>query len=446
MALLPRRLNARIILLVSCILLVTGVTSGWITARHQATSLLADMRLDSSIMVRNIAESCAHDLLVQDYADLESFLLKAAELPEIRRLQVSEPDGDLVWDIEHASGGTPLSKTGIARITTPASQSTLIDTEHDLLVVWQPIIAGSMLGWLRADISLSAIREAQSDTWKHTLMLTTTWVACSSFLIILLLRPIVRSISVLTAFATRLDGHKGAQIVVNDQPLEIAELGNALNEASARLLSSERQLFDERELLRKSEENYKCLLDTVQEGIWVINSESVTTFVNPRMAEILGYSHDEMIGKHLYTFMDDQGRQIAEYNIERRKQGIKEQHDFEFIKKDGERIYTRLETGPIVDASGQYIGSIAAVADITERRQAEEQIRKLNEELEQRVRQRTTELQEKIDELARLNKVFVGRELRMIELKERIRELEQHQQAAGARDNNSPRVLPGPNG
>jgi len=312
---LPRRLNARIILLVSCILLTTGLTSGWITARHEATRLLADMRKHSSIMVRNIAESCAHDLLVQDYADLESFLLKSAELPAIRRLQVSEPDGALVWDIERATGGKPHSKTGIARLTTPASPSAIIDTEHNLLVVWHPIIAGSMLGWLRADISLSAIREAQADTWEHTLVLTTVWVACSSFLIILLLRPVVRSISGLTAFATRLDGHKGEQIAVSDQPLEIAELGNALNEASVRLLSSDKQLFDERELLRKSEENYKSLLDTIQEGIWVIDSAGVTTFVNPRMSELLGYSHDEMIGKHLYAFMDDQGRQIAESNL-----------------------------------------------------------------------------------------------------------------------------------
>jgi hypothetical protein len=63
--------------------------------------------------------------------------------------------------------------------------------------------------------------------------------------------------------------------------------------------------------------------------------------------------------------MDEQGRQLADLNIERRKQGIQEQHDFEFIRKDGELIYTRLETGPIFDEAGQYAGSIAAVADIT---------------------------------------------------------------------------------
>jgi len=430
MSFTPRRLNARIILIVSCILLVTGVTSGWMTARKETASHLAAMRINSAIMVKNFAESSARLLLVQDYADLESFLLKSAELPDIRRLQVCEPDGALIWDVEHSRNRPPRAKAGIARITPPRSPAAVIATEEDLLVIWQPVMAGNLLGWLRVDFDLSPIREGQTRTLENALIFAMAWVACSAFLIILVLRPIVRSIGRLTAFATQLDEHKGAQIDITGQPLEIAELGSSLNEASLRLLSTEQQLLDEQERLRKSEENYRRLLDTIQEGIWVIDAEAVTTFVNPRMAEILGYQPAEMIGKHLFSFMDDHGRQLAEYNIERRKQGIKEQHEFEFIKKDGTRIYTGLETGPIVDESGQYAGSIAAVADISERKQLEEKTRRLNEELEQRVQQRTTELASKNSELERLNRLFVGRELRMIELKERIKKLEQMQNKA----------------
>ena len=68
--------------------------------------------------------------------------------------------------------------------------------------------------------------------------------------------------------------------------------------------------------------------------------------------------------------------------------------------------------------------------DITESKLAEEQIRKLNEELELRVNTRTIELEVKNRELERMNKLFVGRELRMIELKARIRELEQGMEGA----------------
>ncbi|MDU0458668.1 MAG: PAS domain S-box protein [Geobacteraceae bacterium] len=68
---------------------------------------------------------------------------------------------------------------------------------------------------------------------------------------------------------------------------------------------------------------------------------------------------------------------------------------------------------------------IVSLADITSRKEAEEALMRLNAELDQRVRDRTAELEEKNRELERTNKLFVGRELRMVELKEQIRELEE---------------------
>nr|MDO8079392.1 PAS domain S-box protein [Candidatus Freyarchaeota archaeon] len=126
--------------------------------------------------------------------------------------------------------------------------------------------------------------------------------------------------------------------------------------------------------LKRSEEKYRQLVENLNEGIWVIDEEDKTAFVNKRMAEILGYSLDEMLGKHLFSFMDEKGEKVAKYNLERRRQGIREDHDFEFIRKDGTRIYTRLATSPIIDENGNYAGALAAVIDITERRRMEEEL------------------------------------------------------------------------
>jgi len=116
---------------------------------------------------------------------------------------------------------------------------------------------------------------------------------------------------------------------------------------------------------------HRKLVEELQQGTWSIDRDGYTIFVNPRMAEMLGYTVDEMRGKHLFEFMNEEGKDIAAHYIERCRQGIKEQYDFEFISKDGTRIYGALESSPIFYDQGNYAGAVASVMDITERKQAE---------------------------------------------------------------------------
>jgi two-component system NtrC family sensor kinase len=128
------------------------------------------------------------------------------------------------------------------------------------------------------------------------------------------------------------------------------------------------------EALRQSEEKYRQLVNNLREGIWVIDQDSCTTFVNPSMAEMLGYTTGEMLGRQLFSFMDERGVKLATQLLARRKEGIKEQHDFEFMRKHGTRVYVSLETSPITDKDGNYIGAIAGVQNVTERRKMQEQL------------------------------------------------------------------------
>jgi len=124
--------------------------------------------------------------------------------------------------------------------------------------------------------------------------------------------------------------------------------------------------------LQESEERYRTIVETAQEGIWQIDSDDNTTFVNRKMAEILGYSVEKMLGKSIYAFMDDADRAIAAQNIERRRQGITEEHEFELLHKDGSRVWTLMNASPILDEQGRYTGALAMITDITKRKLAQQ--------------------------------------------------------------------------
>ncbi len=123
--------------------------------------------------------------------------------------------------------------------------------------------------------------------------------------------------------------------------------------------------------LMESETKYRQLVELAQEGVWALDNSSRTVYVNPRMAKMLGYNESEMIGKNLVTFLYEPSSNIAEHNLEECKLGNQGQCEFEFIKKDGDHMYGNITASSIQDDTGNYIGTLALVADITERKKIE---------------------------------------------------------------------------
>ncbi|MGC9530279.1 MAG: PAS domain S-box protein [Candidatus Bipolaricaulaceae bacterium] len=127
--------------------------------------------------------------------------------------------------------------------------------------------------------------------------------------------------------------------------------------------------------LRESEQVHRQLVETLNEGIWRIDAAGYTTFVNPKMAAMLGYLPAEMLGRHLFDFVDPTWVEEAKGYMNRRRQGVVEQHEFLFRKRNGDHLYALVNTSPLFDEEGSYAGALAGVTDITARKQAEGALR-----------------------------------------------------------------------
>ncbi|HEY0005591.1 MAG TPA: PAS domain S-box protein [Pyrinomonadaceae bacterium] len=130
------------------------------------------------------------------------------------------------------------------------------------------------------------------------------------------------------------------------------------------------------EALRTSENRYRRIVETAREGIWMIDEEARTNYVNQRMAEMLGYTVDDMLGRHVSDFMDEAATRETLQNFERRKQGVSEQYERLLKHRDGTELWVLIATNPIYGPNGEFVGSLGMITNITERKQAEEDLRR----------------------------------------------------------------------
>ena len=150
------------------------------------------------------------------------------------------------------------------------------------------------------------------------------------------------------------------------RPIEV--VANSLDDPPGMVVLSVRDRTGElgfEEMLADRGELYRQIVELIADGVWIIDEESRTTFASEPMAQMLGVTPDEMLGRTIFEFMDADGVAIAEANVERRRQGVTEAHPFKLRHREGHAVWTQMRTGPIATA-GPYVGSVAVVTDVTE--------------------------------------------------------------------------------
>lgn len=137
-----------------------------------------------------------------------------------------------------------------------------------------------------------------------------------------------------------------------------------------------------------------AIVDSSSDAIVGKDLAGIVTSWNSGAEQLFGYHADEMIGQPVLRLIPEE-RQDEEAQIMDSIRRSRTVRPFETVRrcKDGSTVEVSVTVSPIRDAAGRVVGASKIARDITERRRAEQQIRQLNAELEQRVRLRTQELE-----------------------------------------------------
>ena len=132
--------------------------------------------------------------------------------------------------------------------------------------------------------------------------------------------------------------------------------------------------------LRKSEEKYRYLIEQTEEGVWIIDGDYRTTFVNDRLAAMFGYTPQEMTEKQVREFLPADDVLVHNRRISERREGKSDRFEQKFIRKDGSVFWAIASVAPL-EEENKVVGAFAMLTDITERKRAEEALRQANKNL-----------------------------------------------------------------
>jgi len=165
-------------------------------------------------------------------------------------------------------------------------------------------------------------------------------------------------------------------------------LEERVEQRTAELTQANRQLIQEIEerkfaekALRESEEKYRSVLESIEDGFFEVDIAGNFTFFNDAACQMGGYSRSELMGMNNREYMDRKNAKkvLRVFNRVYRTSEPQKAFDWEIVRKDGNKIHVDASVSLIRNSENEPIGFRGIVRDVTERKRAEEALRESEE-------------------------------------------------------------------
>ena len=136
------------------------------------------------------------------------------------------------------------------------------------------------------------------------------------------------------------------------------------------------------------------ILQTTREGFWFIDNDTLTLDVNSAMCDLLGRAREDIIGRPIYDFVDEENGDVFRRQIAARANGESGPYEVSLLQPDGTNVPCVNNANPILNAAGEKIASIGLWTNISDIKAAQDELKRAHDDLERTVGERTRQLSE----------------------------------------------------
>lgn len=126
---------------------------------------------------------------------------------------------------------------------------------------------------------------------------------------------------------------------------------------------------------------FRSIVEVATEGVWTINAEGVTTYANPALGKTLGYPREELVGRPWTDLVPPELRERVRRMVDAHRSGESERRELALRHRHGHLVWVEMVTTPLRGPSGEDLGALAIVEDITDRRRFREERERMLDEL-----------------------------------------------------------------
>jgi PAS domain S-box-containing protein len=373
----PSVLSLRLlfILIVSLISFFLTVTLTYVTSKQYKKEAVEQLIHHVTMANQDFSYAIADDIITENFSSLQEFVLSSRHRYHQKEISIITPGGIIIADSrpERLGEVVEIISSGKAETVLPE-----VNLTSDTLFSLTPVsLDGILIGWCRTIVDTKHLRDSIASLQKKVI----TWGAVTWMfavvIVILVAAFITRPIhKIMTAAQEISSGNFGGKTDVSG-PVEISRLAVAFNTMTDELKKREH-------LLKLSENKYKSLVEDINDWVWEMDENMAYTYSSPSVERMLGYRVDEVIGKTPYDFMAaDEAARVRSYlsSFDR----VVAHKDFFNTKlhKNGKEVVIEISGHPIIGKDGRFKGYQGLSRDVTEKRQAARERKKLEQQLHQ---------------------------------------------------------------